>query len=361
MPQHPLVQLGKITTSEGGRPETFAVVEDFFPSSVLEGKRFLLLREESSGSETPLPAALVDLWVARRVERERVPLLAALINPTLTYPHDYRLDLRARFYKAMGAVILSYPVLTGIWLAWLQAEFGRPQQEPVRWTEAVAVPTLFWALIATIAVFVFLFEHLRTRAQRKWLIEFPTYGRWNTLQDPPRDSLLSRRGSAIFCAVLLYGLAFGIGESWREAWLYLRSPAGRRLQPGPATERPPSAVVHSTSAADLSNMLGGISPLPPPPPPPGADPPSPRVSKGRIPKVLKRVAPIYPPLARQAGIEGLVVFRVDVGMDGRPENVHLISGHPLLVPYASDAVQQWEFEKPAAPVSTQVELRFSLQ
>ncbi len=48
--------------------------------------------------------------------------------------------------------------------------------------------------------------------------------------------------------------------------------------------------------------------------------------------LITKVDPIYPPLAMQARIQGVVRFNVIIGKDGRVSNAQLVSGHPLLVP-----------------------------
>jgi len=75
--------------------------------------------------------------------------------------------------------------------------------------------------------------------------------------------------------------------------------------------------------------------------------------------------PSYPPLARQARIQGVVRFTIVIGKDGHVANVELVSGHPLLVDAAKDAVRQWVY-KPTllngepVEVVTQVDVNFQL-
>jgi TonB family protein len=81
--------------------------------------------------------------------------------------------------------------------------------------------------------------------------------------------------------------------------------------------------------------------------------------------LITKVEPIYPPLAMQARIQGLVRFNVVIGKDGRVANMQLVSGHPLLVAAAQDAVRQWVY-KPTllngepVEVVTQVDVNFTL-
>lgn len=81
--------------------------------------------------------------------------------------------------------------------------------------------------------------------------------------------------------------------------------------------------------------------------------------------LITKVDPVYPPLAQQARIQGTVRFSVIIGKDGRISNMQLVSGHPLLVQAAQDALRQWEY-KPTllngqpVEVVTQVEVPFTL-
>ncbi len=53
--------------------------------------------------------------------------------------------------------------------------------------------------------------------------------------------------------------------------------------------------------------------------------------------------PIYPPLARQSRIEGSVVLHAVINKDGEVSELQVLSGHPLLVKAALDAVRQWRY------------------
>ncbi|HYI92792.1 MAG TPA: energy transducer TonB [Bryobacteraceae bacterium] len=58
-------------------------------------------------------------------------------------------------------------------------------------------------------------------------------------------------------------------------------------------------------------------------------------------RLIKRVMPAYPPLARQARIAGTVRLEGVIARDGRVVNLQVHSGHPLLIAAAVDAVRQW--------------------
>lgn len=78
-------------------------------------------------------------------------------------------------------------------------------------------------------------------------------------------------------------------------------------------------------------------------------PPPPVVEKPRIVSrmmegsLLHRVGPIYPPLAIAARIQGTVVLEAVIGRDGAVQNLQVLSGHPMLVPAAINAVNQWRY------------------
>ena len=91
-----------------------------------------------------------------------------------------------------------------------------------------------------------------------------------------------------------------------------------------------------------------------------------RVSAGVTNGLLvHRVNPVYPPLARQARIQGMVMLQAQISKDGSIENLQLISGHPMLAPAAIEAVKQWKY-KPyllngePVEVDTQVQVNFTL-
>jgi TonB family protein len=58
---------------------------------------------------------------------------------------------------------------------------------------------------------------------------------------------------------------------------------------------------------------------------------------------LRKVPPIYPPLAQQAQIQGEVRLDVEIDKQGRVSEVKVISGHPLLIQAAIESVKQWEW------------------
>ena len=126
----------------------------------------------------------------------------------------------------------------------------------------------------------------------------------------------------------------------------------------------------------LGGALGGIIssvPTAAPPPPAVKEAPKPttpqRIRVGgnvQLANLIKKINPTYPPLAKQARIQGVVHLTAVISKDGTIQNLQVISGHPLLVPAALEAVKQWVY-KPTllnnepVEVITQVDVNFTLQ
>ena len=83
-------------------------------------------------------------------------------------------------------------------------------------------------------------------------------------------------------------------------------------------------------------------------------------------KLIHQVRPAYPPLAKQARIQGTVRLQAVIARDGSIQNLVLASGHPLLVPSAMEAVRQWRYSPTTlngetVEVLTQIDVNFTLQ
>jgi protein TonB len=101
----------------------------------------------------------------------------------------------------------------------------------------------------------------------------------------------------------------------------------------------------------------------PPPPTPSAHPP--RISRMMEGNLVYRVQPEYPRLARQARVQGIVVLRAMISREGQIENLQIVSGHPLLVQSAMNAVLQWRYRpyflnSEPVEVETQITVNFTL-
>jgi protein TonB len=121
-------------------------------------------------------------------------------------------------------------------------------------------------------------------------------------------------------------------------------------------------------------VIGGIISATPvaPPPPPKVEAPKPAAPQrirvgGNVQKALlvHQPKPVYPPLARQARISGTVKLNAIISKDGAIEQLTVVSGHPLLIPAALEAVKQWRY-KPTllngepVEVITQIDVNFTL-
>jgi len=101
-------------------------------------------------------------------------------------------------------------------------------------------------------------------------------------------------------------------------------------------------------------------------PPPPAPAPQPRTGGDLQAAVLiRKVAPVYPPLAKAARIQGAVRFSATVGKDGHLVNLQVMGGHSALVQAATDAVKQWVYRPTMlngepVEVVTQLEVNFTL-
>ena len=65
-----------------------------------------------------------------------------------------------------------------------------------------------------------------------------------------------------------------------------------------------------------------------------------QLSEGQL---VNRVEPIYPHIAAISGIQGQVKLHAIIGRDGRIQSLSAISGHPLLLRAALEAVEQWRY------------------
>jgi periplasmic protein TonB len=70
----------------------------------------------------------------------------------------------------------------------------------------------------------------------------------------------------------------------------------------------------------------------------------PRITSIRMATPIYKVEPIYPHLAKVAGVSGVVELLGVLGTDGRIHELKVLRGHPLLVGAALDAVRQWIFQ-----------------
>jgi periplasmic protein TonB len=82
-----------------------------------------------------------------------------------------------------------------------------------------------------------------------------------------------------------------------------------------------------------------------PPPPMASAPPDPVRPGGDIkpPTRVRNAQPVYPFIAKQNRIQGIVIIEAIIGTDGRVEDAKVIRSIPLLDQAALDAVKAWEY------------------
>jgi len=138
-------------------------------------------------------------------------------------------------------------------------------------------------------------------------------------------------------------------------------------------------VPGGVSGGQIGGVIGGIigstpSAAPPPVPPAPSTPNEPkpttpqRIRVGgnlQAGRLLHQVAPAYPWLAKSGRIQGVVRLNAVIGKDGTVRDLTLISGQPLLVPAAIQAVQQFMYQPTylngqPVEVETEIDVQFHL-
>jgi len=126
----------------------------------------------------------------------------------------------------------------------------------------------------------------------------------------------------------------------------------------------PGGVAGGSMGGVLGGVIGGMGGAPPPPKPHQSGPL--RVGGNvQAARIVNRVQPVYPPLARQTRISGTVRLHAIIGKDGAIKELEVLNGHPLLQQAALDAVRQWRYQPTllngeAVDVDTTIDVIFSL-
>ncbi|HKR95051.1 MAG TPA: TonB family protein [Candidatus Angelobacter sp.] len=103
-------------------------------------------------------------------------------------------------------------------------------------------------------------------------------------------------------------------------------------------------VVGGVPGGSAGGVIGGLIGSTTPPPK-QATPQKLRVSSGVVEGLkLNAPNPTYPQMARIAHIQGDVVLQATISKTGSVENLHAVSGHPILIQAALDAVRQWKYK-----------------
>jgi periplasmic protein TonB len=126
----------------------------------------------------------------------------------------------------------------------------------------------------------------------------------------------------------------------------------------------PGGVAGGSMGGVIGGVIGGAGSGAPPPPKASLK----RVTVGgnvQAARLINKVQPLYPPLARQTRISGTVKLHAIIGKDGTVQRLEVQSGHPLLVQAAQDAVRQWRYQPTLlngepVEVDTEIDVIFSL-
>ncbi len=125
-------------------------------------------------------------------------------------------------------------------------------------------------------------------------------------------------------------------------------------------------VINATGPSSrlaILNSTGTGTPMVTLKPPPPVQPP--RISHWAEGNLIYRVQPVYPPLAKQARIQGVVQLRAIISKAGTVDHLTLESGHPMLAGAAIEAVRQWRYrpyrlnDEPIA-IETEITVNFVL-
>lgn len=115
-----------------------------------------------------------------------------------------------------------------------------------------------------------------------------------------------------------------------------------RVDLQPAVSQPTTPVADSNAANMTTNAAENL-----------------RISAEAADVVSQPVRPGYPVLARQMKVQGSVILEALIGRDGLIQNLHVLTGPPILADAAEQAVRQWRFKphyQNNQPVETQTSI-----
>jgi TonB family protein len=148
--------------------------------------------------------------------------------------------------------------------------------------------------------------------------------------------------------------------------------APQSAPPDPSVPRARTAKSPRASAVrkQVQPAASGV-PIPEAPLPPQAPAPVPAGpiavdGNVQMTRLVRKVIPTYPPVAKTARMAGVVRLMAIIGKDGTVQNVQIVSGNPILARAAVDAVRQWVYrptviEGNPVEVSAPIELNFTLE
>jgi len=128
----------------------------------------------------------------------------------------------------------------------------------------------------------------------------------------------------------------------------------------------PGGVSGGSMGGVIGGVIGGMTTAAPLAPK-REGPKAPVRVGGRVkePRLVSRVDPVYPPLAKQTHMQGSVVLDAVIDEHGDVIQMQVVSGPPLLIQAAMDAVRRWKYEptylnEEPVPVALNVTVTFRL-
>src|SRR6185436_679188 len=116
--------------------------------------------------------------------------------------------------------------------------------------------------------------------------------------------------------------------------------AGGGGEPGGVEGGVPGGVAGGVPGGVVGGILGGVPKEEPPPPP---DKPVRVGGQIKAPRKVRDSAPLYPEVAKQARVEGVVILEAVISPEGRVNEVKVLRGSPLLDDAAVNAVKSWVY------------------
>jgi protein TonB len=105
----------------------------------------------------------------------------------------------------------------------------------------------------------------------------------------------------------------------------------------------PGGIAGGQAGGVLGGIIGGTGSNLPPPPKPTQQ----RIRVGgnvQSAKMIRQVQPIYPQIAKTAHVSGTVLLHAIISKDGSVQELQYVSGPPLLMKAAMDAVREWRYQ-----------------
>ena len=199
--------------------------------------------------------------------------------------------------------------------------------------------------------------------------------RWLAV-DPAQRRIVSR---ALVAALVLHAVVLiARMPDWGPDPVRVDSPAEQPMKVQFLTPAPPKAppkppepekkkIPRPDPTPDKPEPKKEAPPPAPPETPPG--PPAPpaqtgpvRVAPGQGPGIVKKVEPVYPPIARTARLEGTVVVDAVIQRDGTVSEVKILSSSNKMFEQAViDAIKQWRYTPGSQDVVLTVTVNFTLR